>query len=479
MKKILISFLLLLLLTTVSATWYNSDWQAKRSIQFTNSIDYNKWNVLKIETVNMSSWTIQLVDYNDVIVVDETLDLDLNRIVNCNSGKTDCNVFFELPANLSAGTHNDRFYIYYNNATASKPKKDTCKGQCDRFEDGDYTINPTFGFTAGNTASVQTTIKKTGVYALTIGSARTVTELVTARVGSGDTNYGSWQYNNQILGGQENSTRLYFYDSSNTLLFNVIQGNYATVARFAYADGSGVSFLSAIPSNQTWYYSEVSYTDGASTYSFTILDSSSNMIESISGVSVKNTGTVATILIYGYGTGAYHDNVIYGNALNPSISLGNQETPIKTFDFTLSYPSTDCVQYQGSTDAGTSCERCFAESTDTIPPLDTIDINCQGQNVGTGIAFLLFNFTGDADTFDLNMDLNATPTTGLTLKARCNSGDSIGATTITTTSQLICTDITPSGTQDANIFLWLNFTNYTPSDFNVVRSVDINAGEFS
>jgi len=146
--------------------------------------------------------------------------------------------------------------------------------------------------------------------------------------------------------------------------------------------------------------------------------------------------------------------------------------PVSTYDFTVAFPS-NCTGLQGKSTAGNgACDRCWAQPTDSLPPIDSSDLNCQGQNVGSGIPFLLFDFTGSATTYDLNMDLNVAPTTGLSALVKCDSGDSTGAVTLTASPQVVCDGIAG----DHNIFMWLKFTNYSVANgLFSTRRADVNA----
>ena len=146
--------------------------------------------------------------------------------------------------------------------------------------------------------------------------------------------------------------------------------------------------------------------------------------------------------------------------------------PVSTYDFTVALPAS-CIGLQGKSTAGNgACDRCWAQPTDSLPPIDSSDLNCQGQNVGSGIPFLLFDFTGSATTYDLNMDLNVAPTTGLSALVKCDSGDSTGAVTLTASPQVVCDGIAG----DHNIFMWLKFTNYSVANgLFSTRRADVNA----
>jgi len=151
------------------------------------------------------------------------------------------------------------------------------------------------------------------------------------------------------------------------------------------------------------------------------------------------------------------------------------EPPIYSFDFTISMPAT-CSVNKGCLGAGCStCTRCWAEPTDSIIPIDG-NIACQGQDNTT--PFLVIDFTGSASTFDLNMFLEETPPANLYL--RVNSNNALATSTrLTNASQIIIADQTPTGTQDANIWVWGEFEAYYPDDLNVSGTTDLNTGEFN
>jgi len=152
-----------------------------------------------------------------------------------------------------------------------------------------------------------------------------------------------------------------------------------------------------------------------------------------------------------------------------------EAAPADTFDFTISMPAT-CTVNKGCLGAGCStCTRCWAEPTDSIIPIDG-NIACQGQDNDT--PFLVIDFTGSASTFDLNMFLEETPPANLYL--RVNSNNALATSTrLTNASQIIIADQTPTGTQDANIWVWGEFEAYYPDDLNVSGTTDLNAGEFN
>lgn len=181
-------------------------------------------------------------------------------------------------------------------------------------------------------------------------------------------------------------------------------------------------------------------------------------------------------------TAIHNDTLFIGGNFTDANLIGSADriatwfeptATVATYDFTVSLPSS-CTGTQGKSTAGDgTCDRCWVQPDDSIPPIDSADLNCQGQNVGTTTSFLKITFAGTATQYDLNMDLNATPPTGLSALAKCDSGDSTGATTLSSTTQTICNNIVG----DHNVFMWLKFTNYSVSSglFNV-RNADVNSG---
>lgn len=290
--------------------WFNSDWLKKRAIPFTNSVDYNKWDVLRINSVDMSGYAIQCADYNDVIVVDETNDIDLNRIVSCNGGATDCNIYFELSANLTAGAHNTQFYLYYDNAVCSTPKNSTCMGQCDKFEDGDYTSNPTFVIESGS-YEIQS-IAKDGSKALRISSegyASVLRESIT-------TNYQIWI---RIPSGTYGASYRLYEGAT------IIAGGGIYSDKIQSYNGSYNQVESLTASPEIFYRIVLDYPDEEATFNITVFDANNTQIGQETGLSVGTAGTVDLIKVQGH-TGGIFDNIYFGNGLDPSISLGSEES---------------------------------------------------------------------------------------------------------------------------------------------------------
>jgi len=183
---------------------------------------------------------------------------------------------------------------------------------------------------------------------------------------------------------------------------------------------------------------------------------------------------------YGAAAACSNCSIIFGSkewatvAQRPYLEITYSELG-DSFDFTISMPAT-CSVNKGCLGAGCStCTRCWAEPTDSIIPIDG-NIACQGQDNTT--PFLVIDFTGSASTFDLNMFLEETPPANLYL--RVNSNNALATSTrLTNASQLIIADQTPTGTQDANIWVWGEFEAYYPDDLNVSGTTDLNAGEFN
>ena len=109
----------------------------------------------------------------------------------------------------------------------------------------------------------------------------------------------------------------------------------------------------------------------------------------------------------------------------------------QTVSFSVAYPSSGCSENYGCTTGScTACTYChFNASVNTISNLE-----CTGQTSGTSF----WTITNDGDvSMDINISMNQTLPGTISFKLDTDN-DPTGATTITTTSQLLCSSVAVS-----------------------------------
>ncbi|MHA1835249.1 MAG: OmpL47-type beta-barrel domain-containing protein [Candidatus Baldrarchaeia archaeon] len=304
--------------------WWNSNWQYKRAIEITNPVDYNKWNVIKLPSIDMSSWSV-CSDLNDVIVVDENIMVDLNRIVECNGTKTDCNVYFELANNLPASTYSTQFYLYYGNNACPSPKSDMDKTNADKWEDGDWTTNPEWILSMAETHSI--TDDPAGIYgkvfSLTIDSVLNGDQTIENHNLDGVTDDFKFRWRLRFTGVDTGNALLCSIYSADGNFYRLeIFGSSQTSAVRKWISGTITTIISSslFLDTNTWYDFRVERENG--TISFWIDDN------------LQGTATNTEINDFDYvkcwwnwaNTTMYTDLLTYDVALEPTFTVGAEET---------------------------------------------------------------------------------------------------------------------------------------------------------
>jgi hypothetical protein len=163
-----------------------------------------------------------------------------------------------------------------------------------------------------------------------------------------------------------------------------------------------------------------------------------------------------------------------GEDKDPYLDITAEET--STYDFTVSYNQDTCTNGKGGV-SGTICSRIWLETTDTIIPIDQNQVVPDGQSDAN--AFIMVDFTGTAETFDMNVQLETALPAGMFLKANMHKTYPADTNYVTTTEWLIAEDITPSGTRDLNLWFWGDFQNYDVANgLDTQRTIDLNCGDY-
>ncbi len=135
------------------------------------------------------------------------------------------------------------------------------------------------------------------------------------------------------------------------------------------------------------------------------------------------------------------------------------------YSFTLSLPSSGCIQGEGSLDASADCEKGYFETTDLAGLADETKVDAQGQT--SAVYFFVYdNQSTNSDDLNITLDLNAALPASLELKASqvyggweasCSGVPETGCIDVTTTATSVGTATYSAGSQDLNIFLWADF----------------------
>ena len=334
---ILIATLFLVSLQNAFA-WWNSDWQYKRAIQMTTSEDYNKGNIIKIASVNMSSWTV-CSDLNDVVVVDETLNIDLNRQVVCNGTKTDCNVFFELADSLPAGTYNTRFYLYYNNSACPSPKKDFSNAYTvvDDIEDGDIS-----DWTIESGSFSASTTQARGTYSILESSEGWAYKKPNGTAGEWGMEYSAWIFTEGLGTGDYAIVLLAQNDVDSWASDGIGIWLHATNGVQLRVDIGGTTNFYNLGSysNNTWYKFRFVIDWENDVVSVYYYDSTETLLESATNISIAHLPIYRVKLREAGTHNTYYDDIVVTNKiLSPSITLGSEETSGPTISVTATINS--------------------------------------------------------------------------------------------------------------------------------------------
>jgi len=158
--------------------WWSSGWKSKYPINnWVVSPDMNYTNMVLVQGVDFSALNLACADANDLTVANETTQTEVSDLNfqgwDGTNTDTDVNVLFRPTETLSAGTYNGEYYFYTNNDTCPAPTNRTdYQLSFDDFEDNEYTSKPKWNVddTAGGEISVQSTVKKSGSYAIDLYS---------------------------------------------------------------------------------------------------------------------------------------------------------------------------------------------------------------------------------------------------------------------------------------------------------------------
>jgi hypothetical protein len=352
--------------TRTSDTEYCSDYQQTDK-------DKNVWSCLKT-SIRHNEW--QEVETTKTLNVSQTT-LDLTKGINAtltsakSANKT--NLLQTNQDTINAGE--TKFYqITFKPIqktgelilTAKSDSNPTIKASLDPiyavsafddFEDGDYTADPIWTFEGSGTAEVQNTTKFEGTYALkTASSAINSAEVYTAKTAYFDTNYGLY---------------IRATDATKSNMVRVVNTTVGVGVQFAivydkfmyFADGDWQQVGSFVPIDNNWYYIEASYTDGASTATYTIYDPITTNVLAREVGNVRGAGTINRIIMgsgdvshttyFDYvGNGQFDSTVTYYNITfnvkgkNSGLNLTNfnMDCNDNTYDGNFNSPKTHSIE---------------------------------------------------------------------------------------------------------------------------------------
>ncbi len=157
------------------------------------------------------------------------------------------------------------------------------------------------------------------------------------------------------------------------------------------------------------------------------------------------------------------------NTSDNSIGIANAEVS-PDYSFVLYLPSSGCTNGKGNITGGTSCQRAWFEATDLNGTADQNQIEPEGQNAGSAIAFFSYdNTSSTSDDINIILDLNANFPASLILKTSRVStgyqgnctGTIIGCKKLSLVSQHVGTAAYTAGSYDMNVYFWGDFLGAT------------------
>ena len=314
--------------------WWNPDFKKKKPILISvGSENWFKDSTIRIP-IDFSVLSLQ-PGLGDLRIVDESQNVELDRLVDGTSETTDGNAYFRLPYDLAENNDfNSTFFLYYDNpATGAPPEANVCHDSCDGFEDEDFTSNPAWSVvTYGGTPSisVQSGVKQSGNYAVLFqeGNAGASYGLETPIIGTARA-WNAWIYGTRL--DLPNSQGIsFFLKNANNSKNMRLQANVDTgEIRFSDTDGhlnsSGV-FLVA----EKWYKFEILYVSQSPSWTMNVYDSdgttllASHTQNGFSGLTINSTEL--QVQFVGSRTGDFYaDNATYGPA-NTAVGTGEEIT---------------------------------------------------------------------------------------------------------------------------------------------------------
>lgn len=156
-KSLLAVFFLIFLATSVSAAWWDTDWDARfpiNDLAITSNLAAG--DVIRLENIDFSDLLISCADLNDVRIVNDSTGEELKRRTEGSTQTQDGNIFFSINHGLASGTYDGRFYIYSSNsACPSPPEKVNFSTVLEDFNStADWTVSQADGATQSSQNSV-------------------------------------------------------------------------------------------------------------------------------------------------------------------------------------------------------------------------------------------------------------------------------------------------------------------------------------
>ena len=316
--------------------WWNTDWKIKYPINnMVVSEDQNANNWIVLENIDFSSLLSACDDATDITIVNENTQEEVTDInfASWDGTKTDAdlNVLFKLTTGLVADTYNGEYYIYtYNTACAEKTNDTNRQAPYDTFEDGDYTVAPSWLLGSPGvvgTASVQSAITHEGSFALLLDSANgEKTRLV---VDTEIVPIYAWAW---IRSSEPERVSKVTLSSDGTAEGHIcdLQINSDTF----FVKGAAAGAIDGVPSADTWYRFAIDF--NGTHCRFEIYNSLNALL--VIDTRLAAAGTLTSIVLTTEGTGSrvlgYFDEVTFGSPTEITYGLGDQEGSLISLNIT-------------------------------------------------------------------------------------------------------------------------------------------------
>jgi hypothetical protein len=418
--------------------WWNANWASKKAIQLPNQ-DMNAGETIQIEGINFSGMNV-LANLNDVRVVDENLNVELDRLCDGTSASTDGNCFFFTDYNFTKNDSdmNTTYYLYYGNPVAGAPP------------DSNVERARVCNFELGNCEISGTTIQQKAVVKFGMWDGSTITNGAARFFDSSFSTNGMWDWNYSGWIRAADATQYSVFRIS-AAVDHVCSIGVFNDAFYILYNGDESEAYFGTSADDTWYKFIIHYKDGDANCGYQIKDSTgADLIPPFS----FSKATSATIPIkvgttnYSATNTTYISNIFRGMPFK-AVGLGALEQSASAVGFDLNIwkiSGYDVLQHQ-------------------FPIFDfVIDSNMV-------IDFNVSNVDNNAMKVDINYSTSATQGTGTVIVQDLNLSTGVCPLAQQWTSPVPCSwDWNYSAIADGNYYILMNLKTYdsNANSFDVI-----------